>query len=144
MRTTVAATWNGRRPACIRGQTTTNQLPRDEAQSVIMIIDLRIYTVKPGRVGDFVKMYHEHAWPLQVKYLDRCLGWYTGAEGQLNQIVQVWAYESQADRERRRTAMNQDPAWQAYLRRMGESGLLLHTENRFLTPTEFSPVPIPR
>jgi hypothetical protein len=104
-----------------------------------MIIDLRIYTVKPGRVGDFVKMYQEHAWPLQVKYLDRCIGWYTGLEGQLNQIVQVWAYESQADRERRRIAMNEDPEWKSYLARMGESGLLLHTENRFLTPTEFSP-----
>ena len=105
-----------------------------------MIVDLRIYTVKPGRVGDFVKLYQEHAWPLQEKYLGRCIGWFTGLEGQLNQIVQVWAYESQADREARRLAMNQDPAWQDYLKRMGESGLLLHTENRFLTPTEFSPL----
>ena len=105
-----------------------------------MIVDLRIYTVKPGRVGDFVKLYQEHAWPLQEKYLGRCIGWFTGLEGQLNQIVQVWAYESQADREARRLAMNQDPAWQDYLKRMGESGLLLHTENRFLSPTEFSPL----
>jgi hypothetical protein len=57
----------------------------------------------------------------------------------LNQVVQVWAYDSQADRERRRLAMNEDPAWKAYLRRMGDSDLLLHTENRFLTPAEFSP-----
>lgn len=106
-----------------------------------MIIDLRIYTVRPGRVGDFVMMYQEYAWPLQEKYLGRCLGWYTGVEGQLNQIVQVWAYESQADRERRRREMNEDPAWKDYLRRMGEAGLLVHTENRFLTPTEFSPKP---
>jgi hypothetical protein len=105
-----------------------------------MIVDLRIYTVKPGRVGEFVAMYGQHAWPLQKKYLGKCLGWYAGHEGQLNQVVQLWAYESQADREQRRIAMNQDPEWKAYLKRMGESELLLHTENRFLTPTDFSPV----
>lgn len=105
-----------------------------------MIVDLRIYTVKPGRVGDFVKLYRDYGWPLQEKYLGRCIGWFTGLEGQLNQVVQLWAYDGQADREARRTAMNQDPEWQDYLRRMGESGLLLHTENRFLSPTEFSPL----
>jgi hypothetical protein len=104
-----------------------------------MIVDLRIYTVKPGRVGDFVAMYKEHAWPLQEKYLGNCIGWYTGLEGQLNQVVHLWAYESQADREKRRLAMNDDPAWKAYLRRMGDSGLLVHTENRLIAPTDFSP-----
>jgi len=106
-----------------------------------MIFDLRIYTVRPGRVGDFVAMYREHAWQLQQQYLGRCLGWYTGVEGQINTVVQLWAYESQADREARRTAMNADPAWQAYLHRMGDSDLLLHTENRILAPTDFSPTP---
>jgi hypothetical protein len=34
--------------------------------------------------------------------------------------------------------MNQDPAWQVYLRRMAESGLLVDTENRMLAPADFS------
>lgn len=105
-----------------------------------MIVDLRIYTVKPGRVGEYVKMYQEHAWPLQEKHLGRCLGWFAGVDGQLNQVVHLWAYDSMADREVRRTALNADPAWQDYLRRMGDSDLLLHTENRFLAPTDFSPL----
>ena len=105
-----------------------------------MIVDMRIYTVKPGRVGDFVALYKEFAWPLHQKYLGRCLGWYTGLEGQLNQVVHLWGFESQADRESRRAELAKDPAWQDYLRRMGEGGLLLHTENRFITPTDFSPV----
>lgn len=104
-----------------------------------MIVDLRIYTVKPGRVGDFVAMYKEHAWPLQMKYLGRCLGWYTGLEGDINQVMHLWAYDSQADREARRLAMNRDPEWIAYLRRMGKSELLLHTTNRIVSPTDFSP-----
>ena len=51
----------------------------------------------------------------------------------------MWAYESQGDRERRRDAMNADPAWQAYMRRAKESGLLVSMQNRFLKPTDFSP-----
>lgn len=105
-----------------------------------MIVDMRIYTVKPNRVTEFVTTYQKHAWPLQSKYLGHCVGWYTGLEGQLNQIVHMWAYESQADRERRRAELYADADWQKYLLLVGEMGLLTHTENRFLTPTEFSPL----
>lgn len=105
-----------------------------------MIVDLRIYTVRPGKLGAFVALYRDHAWPLQQKYLGRCLGWYTTAEGQLNQVVHMWAYDDQGDREARRTAMAQDPEWKAYLAKSEEAGYLLAQENRFLTPTEFSPV----
>jgi predicted YcjX-like family ATPase len=102
-----------------------------------MIVDLRIYTVRPGQLENFVALYRDYAWPLQQKYLGRCLGWYTSAEGQLNQVVHLWAYESQADREERRAKMAIDPAWKDYLRRSSEAGLLVAQENRFLKPTEF-------
>ena len=105
-----------------------------------MIVDMRIYTVKPGQVGDFVAFYREFGWPLQQKYLSRCLGWFTGSDGQPNQIVHLWGYDSLADRERRRAEMFRDPEWQDYLRRMGAGEWLLHTENRFLAPTDFSPM----
>ena len=105
-----------------------------------MIVDLRIYTCKANRMPEFVKLYQEHAWPLQQKYLGRCLGWYTTVEGPLNRVVHLWAYESQADREARRKAMAADPGWGAYLKKAAEAGLLVETENRILTPTEFSPV----
>lgn len=106
-----------------------------------MIVDLRIYTVRPGQLAAFVKRYQEEAWPLQQKHLGRCLGWYTAVEGQLNQVVHIWAYESQADREARRNAMAADPAWQAYLAKSAEAGLLVAQENRLLRPTDFSPAP---
>ncbi len=104
-----------------------------------MIVDLRIYTTRPGKLAAFVKLYQDHAWDLQQKYLGRCLGWYTVAEGPLNQVVHLWAYESQADRETRRATMAADPAWGDYLRRSEEAGLLVSQENRMLKPTEFSP-----
>ena len=105
-----------------------------------MIVDLRIYTCRPNRAPEFVALYEAHAWPLQQKHLGRCLGWFTTQEGQLNQVVHLWAYESQADREQRRNALAADPAWGEYLARVAQADVLLAMENRLLKPTDFSPV----
>jgi len=105
-----------------------------------MLVDLRIYTIRPGKLADFVAIYKAEGWPLQQKHLGRCLGWYTTVEGALNTVVHLWGYESQADRETRRNAMAADPAWQAYLKKSLDLGLLVAQENRFLRPTDFSPV----
>jgi NIPSNAP len=105
-----------------------------------MIVDLRIYKCKPNKMNEWVALYKDMAWPLQQKYLGRCLGWFTTVEGELNCVVHLWAYESQADREARRNAMQADPAWQAFLKRGAELQLLDNQENRILRPTDFSPV----
>ena len=65
---------------------------------------MRIYTTRPGKLNAFVKLYQDYAWALQQKHLGQCLGWYTAAEGPLNQVVHLWAYSDQGDRERRRAA----------------------------------------
>jgi hypothetical protein len=104
-----------------------------------MIIDLRIYTTKPNRTAEFVSIYKELGWPLQQKYLGRCLGWTTTIEGQLNQVVHMWAYDSQADREERRGKMAADPGWKTYLDAVAKAEVLVHMENRLLRPTDFSP-----
>ncbi len=104
-----------------------------------MIVDMRTYTVRPGHLAAYVKLYQEHGWPLQQKYLGTCLGWYTTIEGTLNTVVHMWRYESQADREQRRAAMAQDPAWKEFQRLTAEAGLLVKQENMFLSPTSFSP-----
>ncbi|WP_458094722.1 NIPSNAP family protein [Roseomonas sp. WA12] len=102
-----------------------------------MIVDLRIYTCQPNRMAEFVKLYETMAWPLQKKYLGRCLGWYTTLEGPLNRVVHLWGYDSQADREQRRTAIAQDPGFQAYLAKVAELGVLQEMENRIVAPTAF-------
>lgn len=81
----------------------------------------------------------ERGWPLQQKYLGTCLGWYTVAEGTLNRVVHIWRYDSQADREARRNAMFQDPAWKEFMRLSEEAAHLLDMRNVFLAPTSFSP-----
>ncbi len=84
-----------------------------------MIIDLRIYTCLPNKVADFVALYEKEGWDIQKKHLGRCYGWFTTIEGELNTIVHMWAYDDQADRERRRAAM------------------LVQMQNRIVKPTAF-------
>ena len=104
-----------------------------------MIVDLRIYTCRPNKLAEFVKLYEDKAWPLQKQYLGNCLGWYTTVEGALNTVVHLWGYDSQADREARRNALAADPAWGDYLAEAGRRDLLVAMENRILKPTTFSP-----
>jgi hypothetical protein len=105
-----------------------------------MILDLRIYTTKPGRTADWVALYKEHAWAIQQQYLGRCVACTTVVEGCVHQVVHIWAYDSEADRETRRAAMAADPAWAKYLAASAEAGYLVHQENRILKPTDFSPL----
>ncbi len=102
-----------------------------------MIVDLRIYTTLPNRLPEFVALYEEKAWPLQLKYLENCLGWYTTVEGALNTVVHLWGYTDQGERERRRAAMAADPGWGAYLAEAAQRGLLIKMENRIVRPTGF-------
>lgn len=104
-----------------------------------MIVDVRIYTCKPAKVAEFVALYERLAWPLQQKYLGKCLGWFTTIEGRQNTVVHMWAYDSQADREARRKAMAADPAFAEYLKAVAESELLVEMENRIVVPTSFCP-----
>lgn len=103
-----------------------------------MIVDLRTYTCKPFKTAQFVAIYEKLAWPLQKKYLGRCLGWYTSIEGPQHRVIHLWAYEDQADRESRRKAMIADPAFAEYIRVVEDADVLSSMENTIVSPTNFS------
>ena len=105
-----------------------------------MIFDLRIYTFKPGMQNAWLAMYEQHAYPIQLRYLGKPVAFTTTEVGPLNQVVHLWAYADQAEREQKRNAMQQDPQWQAYLKMNTEAGYMEHMENRILRSTSFSPL----
>ena len=105
-----------------------------------MIFDLRIYTFKPGDLTAWLALYEEHAYPIQVRYLGKPVVFTTTEVGPLNQAIHLWAYADQAERERKRNAMQQDPEWLAYLKMNTEAGYMLHMENHILRSTSFSPL----
>ena len=66
------------------------------------LIDHRIYTTAPGKLAEFMKLSEEKILPLQAKYCGNCIFYSTSESGVLNQLIQAWAYEDAADRDRRR------------------------------------------
>jgi NIPSNAP len=99
------------------------------------IVDKRIYYADPGKLGEFFRIYEREGMELQTSHLGRCLGFYQSDIGPQHRIVHLWAYADVADRDRRRTAMNADPRWQAYLAKT--ASLFVHQENEVLKPVSF-------
>ena len=77
--------------------------------------------------------------PIHVRHLGEPMGIFTTDVGTLNQVVFFWRYESQADREKRRDALEADPDWVSYLKKSGEAGNVQHQENKIIKATAFSP-----
>ncbi|GAB4170002.1 MAG: NIPSNAP family protein [Thalassobaculales bacterium] len=105
-----------------------------------MIVDHRTYDIKPGCLALWLKLYEDKGLPLQLKYLGRNVGFYVTEIGPLNQVVHLWAYDSLADRQARRDAMEADPAWQEFRRLSNEGGWVLRQEIKILKPTGFSAI----
>ena len=102
-----------------------------------MIFDHRIYTIKPNRLARFLETYERLALPLQRKYLGEPYGFFVSHIGRLGRVVHLWQYESLADREERRAAMEADPEWMAYRRVALEEDTLIDMENQILKPVPF-------
>jgi NIPSNAP len=105
-----------------------------------MIFDLRIYTIKAGKLGAWLAMYEKHAFPIQVRHLGKPVMFATTEVGPLNQAIHLWAYASQAEREAKRGAMEKDPEWLAFRKISGEAGYMDTQENRILKSVSFSPL----
>jgi hypothetical protein len=102
-----------------------------------MIIDHRVYTIKPNRLNRFLETYERLALPLQRRYLGEPYGFFVSHIGPLNRVVHLWQYESLADREQRRDAMEADLEWQAYRRVALEEDTLVDMEDQILKPVPF-------
>jgi uncharacterized protein YbaA (DUF1428 family) len=105
-----------------------------------MIFDLRIYTLHNAKFAEWLKLYEQYGHATQVKHCGEPVFYATAEGGPLNQVVHVWKYASQADREAKRDALMADPVFQDYLRRSRELGAHQSQECRILKSTSFSPL----
>jgi hypothetical protein len=105
-----------------------------------MIFDLRIYTLRPGMLGTWLAMYEKYGHPTQVRHCGEPVFYTTTEIGTINQVVHVWKYKSQADREKKREALMQDPKFKDYLKRSAAMGAHQHQESRILKSVPFSPL----
>lgn len=108
-----------------------------------MLLDMRLYTCRPGMIARHLALYEEFGKGPQTRHLGQPVAWLTTETGNVNQFVHIWAYEDAADRERRRAAMEADPDWQTFKRKSAELGALIAQENRLMKPAPFFALPRP-
>lgn len=104
-----------------------------------MILDMRIYTCKPGTIKKHIDLYKEYGLAPQTKHLGQPVVWATTEVGDVNSYVHIWAYKDIADRATKRAAMWKDPDWITYTQKSAELGALYSQENKILVATDIMP-----
>ena len=100
-----------------------------------MFVEERMYTLHPGKIPEYLKLYQEEGMAIQTRILPALVGYYTSEIGTLNLVVHMWAYEDLKQRAEYRAKMMADPAWQAYVKKV--TPLIVHQESRILNPAPF-------
>ena len=102
-----------------------------------MIYEMRTYTLKPGRLTDWLDWFEKNGKPSADKHLNM-VGFWTTDSGELNQVVHIWAFEDYNQRVQQRQKFLADPNLAASLPQAREMCTL--QESKFLLPTAFSPL----
>jgi len=98
------------------------------------IVDLRVYTIRLRKMAEFIDVFDRLAMPVQLKYLGEPLGIFTGAVGQLNQVIHLWGFSGMGEFEQRHAARDKDRDWPAYLK--ASEHLITAQENRLIRKVE--------
>lgn len=83
------------------------------------LIDYRVYTIAPRKMGEFVEVFSRLAMPILKETLGTPLGFYTTLVGKQNQFVHLWGYDSLEDYEKRCAARDAHPDFAKYLAASG-------------------------
>jgi len=103
-----------------------------------MIVEQRVYVVKPGKTPDFLKAVETLGLPVMRETLGGLIGYFVTDVGPLNEVVHLWAYESLDDRARRRKTCAEHPGWPKFLAAV--QPLFVRMETRAMTPAPFTPI----
>jgi hypothetical protein len=102
-----------------------------------MIVEMRIYTLKPGSTAKFEENF-EKGLPNREKLSKLGAFWHSEV-GPLNQVIHLWPYEDTAERDRVRAEGYKLPDWPPDIRPFVE-----RMEAKILVPAPYSPEMTPR
>jgi hypothetical protein len=103
-----------------------------------MIYEMRTYSIKIGKLQDYLKVFEEVGLPIISKYAKLVGYWYTEI-GELNQIVHIWEYPSLDVRAERRKALYNDQEWlETFIAHA--MPMLEKQESKILYSANFSPI----
>lgn len=100
-----------------------------------MIVEMRTYKIRAGRLNEFWEIYRNEGLPIQLKYQNKPLGFYFVEFGQLSTFIHMWEYENFEERENARNSLHLNNEWQLYAKKSHE---FIETMNStILTPLGF-------
>lgn len=105
--------------------------------------ELRIYTTHEGKLDDLHKRFREHTNRIFKKHGMQLVGYWTPTDEpeSQNTLVYILAYESRDARDKAWKAFRDDPEWQKTYKESRKDGpIVKKVENKFLTPTDYSPI----
>lgn len=105
-----------------------------------MLIDHRVYKVRPGRLQAQLALYRDHGFAIQKRHCGDPLAFMITETGHINAYTHLWLYEDAAHRERARKALAADPEWIAYMKKSGEEGNIVSQENQLMIQVPFTPL----
>ena len=106
------------------------------------LVDHRIYTIRPRKMGEFIEVFDRLAMPILLRTLGAPLGFWTSQVGPLNQFVHLWGYDSLADYEQRSLVRDTDPDFPAYL--AASEHLIVAQETRLIRRATLASLEAPR
>ena len=107
-----------------------------------MIYELRIYTAMPGKMPALLTRFRDHTCEIFERHGMKNVGyWLNAVGGRTDELWYILAYDSLAAREKAWESLMADTHWHKIRADSEVDGPLVHhAENRFMNPTDFSPL----
>ena len=102
-----------------------------------MLLDVRVYTCRPGTIAKHLALYEEMGKAPQSRNIGNPVVYAKCETGDPNKYIHIWLYDSAADRAEKRANMQADPDWLAYTKASAELGALVSQENSLWNPVDF-------
>jgi hypothetical protein len=103
-----------------------------------VIFEEQTYTMQVGKADLLVEDYQEQGLAILRRHLGELEAfWIVEVGGDIDQVIQVWRFDSHGDRADRRDALMADPEWRSFAATFGY--LIKRREMRLLRGTPISP-----
>ena len=106
-----------------------------------MLYELRSYYVAPGRMPDILARFRNHTTKIFERLGIVNVGYWIETVGRNDRLIYLISFEDLADREAKWTKFIHDTEWLKVKSETEANGQIVRfVENRFLSPTDFSPI----
>lgn len=101
------------------------------------IYELRTYDIIVGKMSEVTELYKREGWPVIARHPSRCIGYFTGDVGAMNQLVHLWKFEDDQDRRDFWAGIFSDPDFLAFAGKLRP--LIASQQNKLMMAAPWGP-----